>query len=148
MPASERGSVKHAVVELMSRCSRGYIPASKPRLKSSNMCQFIKPVQPVYKTCDSTTLESDSVCTNIKTTLSHPILWFPSLWQIIARLVDGSKFHSFKGKYGPTLCTGFARINGYLYHLGWFTQWICTCMYIDYFSLIWKSPCGLASALM
>jgi 3-methylcrotonyl-CoA carboxylase beta subunit len=32
--------------------------------------------------------------------------------EVVARLVDGSRFHSFKEKYGPTLHTGFARING------------------------------------
>jgi 3-methylcrotonyl-CoA carboxylase beta subunit len=33
--------------------------------------------------------------------------------EIIARIVDGSKFHEFKPKYGKTLVTGFARIMGY-----------------------------------
>ncbi len=33
--------------------------------------------------------------------------------EIIARIVDGSKFHEFKEKYAPTLVTGFARIMGY-----------------------------------
>ncbi len=33
--------------------------------------------------------------------------------EIIARLVDGSKFHEFKARYGTTLVTGFARIWGY-----------------------------------
>ncbi len=32
--------------------------------------------------------------------------------EIIARIVDGSKFHEFKAKYAPTLITGFARIMG------------------------------------
>lgn len=32
--------------------------------------------------------------------------------EIIARIVDGSKFHEFKEKYAPTLTTGFARIMG------------------------------------
>lgn len=34
--------------------------------------------------------------------------------EIIARLVDGSRFREFKARYGPTLVTGFARIHGYL----------------------------------
>ncbi|MEM2977624.1 MAG: carboxyl transferase domain-containing protein, partial [Thermoplasmata archaeon] len=34
--------------------------------------------------------------------------------EIIARLVDGSKFHEFKALYGTTLVTGWARIHGYL----------------------------------
>ncbi len=33
--------------------------------------------------------------------------------EIIARLVDGSKFHEFKALYGTTLVTGFAHIHGY-----------------------------------
>ncbi len=33
--------------------------------------------------------------------------------EIIARLVDGSRFHEFKPAYGPTLVTGFARWMGY-----------------------------------
>ena len=31
---------------------------------------------------------------------------------VIARIVDGSRFHEFKQQYGPTLVTGFARIMG------------------------------------
>jgi 3-methylcrotonyl-CoA carboxylase beta subunit len=33
--------------------------------------------------------------------------------EIIARLVDGSRFHEFKAKYGTTLVCGFAHIHGY-----------------------------------
>lgn len=33
--------------------------------------------------------------------------------EVIARLVDGSKFHEFKALYGTSLVTGFARIWGY-----------------------------------
>lgn len=33
--------------------------------------------------------------------------------EIIARLVDGSRFREFKERYGTTLVTGFARIYGY-----------------------------------
>jgi acetyl-CoA carboxylase carboxyltransferase component len=34
--------------------------------------------------------------------------------EIIARLVDGSKFREFKSRYGTTLVCGFARIHGYM----------------------------------
>ena len=34
--------------------------------------------------------------------------------EIIARLVDGSRFDEFKERYGSTLVTGFARIHGFL----------------------------------
>jgi acetyl-CoA carboxylase carboxyltransferase component len=33
--------------------------------------------------------------------------------EVIARLVDGSRMHEFKPRYGATLVTGFARIYGY-----------------------------------
>ena len=33
--------------------------------------------------------------------------------EVIARLVDGSKFREFKARYGTTLVCGFARIHGY-----------------------------------
>ena len=33
--------------------------------------------------------------------------------EVIARLVDGSRFHEFKAGYGPTLVCGFARLHGY-----------------------------------
>jgi acetyl-CoA carboxylase carboxyltransferase component len=34
--------------------------------------------------------------------------------EVIARLVDGSRFQEFKATYGTTLVTGYARIHGYL----------------------------------
>jgi 3-methylcrotonyl-CoA carboxylase beta subunit len=33
--------------------------------------------------------------------------------EVIARIVDGSRFHEFKALYGTTLVTGFARIGGH-----------------------------------
>jgi 3-methylcrotonyl-CoA carboxylase beta subunit/propionyl-CoA carboxylase len=34
--------------------------------------------------------------------------------EIIARLVDGSRFEEFKARYAPTIVTGFARLHGFL----------------------------------
>jgi 3-methylcrotonyl-CoA carboxylase beta subunit/propionyl-CoA carboxylase len=34
--------------------------------------------------------------------------------EVIARLVDGSRFDEFKARYGPTLVTVFARLHGFL----------------------------------
>jgi len=34
--------------------------------------------------------------------------------EVVARLVDGSRFDEFKERYGATLVTGFARLHGYL----------------------------------
>ena len=33
--------------------------------------------------------------------------------EIIARIVDGSRFHEFKASYGSTIVTGFARLHGF-----------------------------------
>ena len=33
--------------------------------------------------------------------------------EIVARLVDGSRFHEFKARYGETLVTGFAHVEGH-----------------------------------
>merc|ERR1719473_1803746 len=33
--------------------------------------------------------------------------------EVIARLVDGSRFHEFKARYGPTMICGWAHIEGY-----------------------------------
>jgi len=33
--------------------------------------------------------------------------------EVIARIVDGSRFHEYKAKYGPTIVCGFAHIEGY-----------------------------------
>ena len=34
------------------------------------------------------------------------------IYEIIARIVDGSKLHEFKAEYGKTLVTGFSKIHG------------------------------------
>jgi 3-methylcrotonyl-CoA carboxylase beta subunit/propionyl-CoA carboxylase len=34
--------------------------------------------------------------------------------EVIARLVDGSRFDEFKQRYAPTIVTGFARLHGFL----------------------------------
>ena len=34
--------------------------------------------------------------------------------EVLARVVDGSRFDEFKARYGPTLVTGFARLHGLL----------------------------------
>jgi len=33
--------------------------------------------------------------------------------ELIARFVDGSRFHEFKARYAPTIVTGFAHLHGY-----------------------------------
>jgi len=51
--------------------------------------------------------------TELRGIVSHdPKVHFP-VREVIARVVDGSRFHDFKPLYGPTLVTGFARIHGF-----------------------------------
>jgi len=45
----------------------------------------------------------------IPSDLRHPL----DAREVIARLVDGSRFHEFKPLYGETLVTGFAHLEGY-----------------------------------
>jgi 3-methylcrotonyl-CoA carboxylase beta subunit len=45
----------------------------------------------------------------IPTDLHRPL----EIREVIARLVDGSRFHEFKPLYGETLVTGFAHLDGY-----------------------------------
>ncbi len=45
----------------------------------------------------------------IPTDLRRPL----EIREVIARLVDGSRFHEFKPLYGETLVTGFAHLDGY-----------------------------------
>ncbi|MBU8869248.1 MAG: acyl-CoA carboxylase subunit beta [Gemmatimonadales bacterium] len=45
--------------------------------------------------------------------VSHDPKFPYDMREVIARMVDGSKMHEFKPRYGTTLVTGFARIHGY-----------------------------------
>ncbi|MBX7221277.1 MAG: methylcrotonoyl-CoA carboxylase [Blastocatellia bacterium] len=53
--------------------------------------------------------DPDELLGIIPTDLRRP---FP-VREIIARIVDGSRFHEFKRDYAPTIVTGFAHLNGY-----------------------------------
>ncbi|MCP4570957.1 MAG: methylcrotonoyl-CoA carboxylase [bacterium] len=45
--------------------------------------------------------------------VSHDPRYPFDIREVIARMVDGSRMHEFKPRYGTTLVTGFARIHGY-----------------------------------
>ncbi|HID73893.1 MAG TPA: methylcrotonoyl-CoA carboxylase, partial [Thermoplasmata archaeon] len=60
-----------------------------------------RPEDPLY--------DPKEICGIIPRDLRRPF----DIKEIIARIVDGSKFHEFKPRYGTTLVTGFARIMGY-----------------------------------
>ena len=44
-----------------------------------------------------------------------------ALKPILARLLDGSRLHQFKERFGQSLCTGFARVHGYVF--------MCVCVF-------------------
>jgi len=75
----------------------GSLPKEKPY-----QLDRIKPSEPVYN--------ADEIYGIIPADLKKP---FDSR-EIIARIVDSSKFDEFKPLYGQTIVTGFARIGGYL----------------------------------
>jgi len=52
---------------------------------------------------------SEEIYGILPTDTRHPY----DVHELIARLVDASRFHEFKANYGPTLVTGFARWMGY-----------------------------------
>jgi 3-methylcrotonyl-CoA carboxylase beta subunit len=61
----------------------------------------ISPEEPLY--------DPEEIAGIIPTDLRKPF----DIREVIARLVDGSRFHEFKALYGTTLVTGFAHIYGY-----------------------------------
>ncbi|MFH1843663.1 MAG: carboxyl transferase domain-containing protein [bacterium] len=44
--------------------------------------------------------------------VSHDVRFPFDMREVIARMVDGSRMHEFKPRYGPTVVTGFTRIHG------------------------------------
>jgi acetyl-CoA carboxylase carboxyltransferase component len=62
----------------------------------------IKPEEPLYP--------ADDLYGIVNADVRRPY----DVHEVIARLVDGSKFDEFKARYGVTLVTGFARIDGFL----------------------------------
>ena len=91
-------SIHHCSASLSHRCSAYSLPSS-----------FFLVEAPKYS-CSAETFAS-----LIPVETVGEGRW-PAL-EVIARLVDGSRFHPFKEKYGPTLLTGFARINGSVFVL-------------------------------
>ena len=71
---------------------------------------FNKPKRP---TGEFTTVEAPAYETDDLLGILPPDLRTPyDVREVIARLVDGSRMHEFKARYGTTLVCGFARIHG------------------------------------
>lgn len=69
---------------------------------SENNFEFAEPEEPLYN--------PEEIYGVIPKDLRQPY----DVKEVIARLVDGSKFQEFKPHFGQTLICGFARIHGYL----------------------------------
>ena len=59
--------------------------------------------------CEAPAVDPEQLYGAVPTDLNTPY----DCREIIARLVDGSKFHEFKKNYGTTLVTGFATLHGH-----------------------------------
>lgn len=70
----------------------------KPRTLLTNC---VEPEPPLY--------DRDSILGIIPESTNLPY----DIREVIARITDGSRFHEFKPKYGPTIVCGFAHIEGY-----------------------------------
>ncbi len=70
-------------------------------LKKEVTLDILAPEEPRYS--------PDEIAGILPKDSKHPF----DVHEIIARLVDGSRFHEFKAAYGPTLVCGFARWMGY-----------------------------------
>jgi len=69
--------------------------------KKENHLKMRAPEEPLYS--------SDELLGVVPLEAKHPY----DIREVIARIVDGSRFHEFKKNYGDTLITGFSHIYGY-----------------------------------
>jgi len=77
------------------------LPSMKGRASYLSTLDLLPPEEPLYM--------PEEIYGILPTTFRETY----DVHEIIARLVDGSKFREFKARYGTTLVTGFARIWGY-----------------------------------
>ncbi len=67
----------------------------------------LTPEEPAVEPCGSAT--TASLYASVSADPRRPV----EVREVIARLVDGSRFHDFKPRYGETLVTGFAHVDGW-----------------------------------
>ncbi|WP_225027556.1 acyl-CoA carboxylase subunit beta [Xinfangfangia pollutisoli] len=70
---------------------------------------YVQPLAPVRQTPEEPLFAADDLPGIVGTDLSRPF----DQREVIARLVDGSRFHEFKPEWGETLVCGFAHIDGF-----------------------------------
>ncbi len=77
------------------------LPSPKGRASYLSTLDLLPPEEPLYP--------ADEIYGILPATFRETY----DVREIIARLVDGSKFREFKSRYGTTIVTGFARLWGY-----------------------------------
>lgn len=70
---------------------------------------YVQPFAPVRQTPADPLFPAEEIFGIVGTDLSRPF----DQREVIARLVDGSRFHEFKPEWGETLVCGFAHIDGF-----------------------------------
>eukprot|EP01062_Namystynia_karyoxenos_P068997 TRINITY_DN641_c0_g1_i2.p1 TRINITY_DN641_c0_g1~~TRINITY_DN641_c0_g1_i2.p1 ORF type:complete len:1189 (+),score=416.21 TRINITY_DN641_c0_g1_i2:87-3569(+) len=103
MHTSKSGTCDHYAntePEALAKCREviEHLGGRRPRVTLSG-CQAPEP--PVY--------DAESLLGVIPESTNIPF----DIREVIARVVDGSRFHEFKARYGPTLVCGWAHIEGY-----------------------------------
>ncbi len=81
---------------------------SQRERKSASSDPITHPAGPGHKTFEDPKFPTAELGAVIPTNTAKPF----DVRKIIARIVDGSRFHEFKELYGSTLVTGFARLYG------------------------------------
>lgn len=84
--------------EALNICRRIFSTFNRTRRQAVDRIESIEPLYP-----------SDEIYGLIPSNPRKAV----NMYEIIARLVDGSNFHEFKSEYGKSIITGFARITGY-----------------------------------
>jgi 3-methylcrotonyl-CoA carboxylase beta subunit len=69
---------------------------------------LVKPAQLDLQTPEDPAYDPDEILGVVPTDLKTPY----DIREVIARLVDGSRFDEFKARFGTTLVTGFAHVHG------------------------------------
>jgi acetyl-CoA carboxylase carboxyltransferase component len=88
------------IVETLPK-ARGWTASSTPRTTWLDHLDISPPEEPLYP--------ADELYAILPRTFREVY----DVREVIARLVDGSRFREFKARYGTTLICGFARIHGY-----------------------------------
>ncbi|EIN08738.1 carboxyl transferase [Punctularia strigosozonata HHB-11173 SS5] len=105
MHASESGVVDHLARddEHAIAIARGIVGDLGPAPPEATVCcdPDAPPEPPLYS--------PDELHGIVGTDVRHPF----DMRDVIARIVDGSRFREFKKEYGSTIVTGFAHIHGY-----------------------------------